>query len=97
MGITGSGLSRKNDYFHIRYYHEYSRMVVVSLLISVLCLYIGKVKCRNKNARQCIIGEEMMPPRSWGSLSHRLRDPQGHCLLKGILYLISPLLGSKHV
>ena len=41
----------------------------------------------NKNARQCIIGEEIMPARPWGSRGRRPRDPQG---LEGIIF--SPIM-----
>ena len=31
----------------------------------------------NKKARQCTIGQVIVPARPWGSRSRRLRDPQG--------------------
>ena len=102
MGITGYGWSHKNDYFHIlgiiMNNHEWSfEFVNLCIIYNNYHIYIGKAKCWNKNTRQCIIGEEMIPAMSWGFRSHRLRDPQGHCILKGILYFISPLPGSKRL
>ena len=62
-------------------------------------------KYYNKNARQCIIGEEIMPARPWGvprPQAKGLPGSGGHYFfsknaLEGILYFISPHLGSKRV
>ena len=59
----------------------------------------------NKNARQCITGVEIMPARPWGVPQPQAKGPPGsggpyffsiHAL-EGILYFISPHLGSKRV
>ena len=58
----------------------------------------------NKNARQCITGEKIMPARPWGVPRPQAKGPPGsgghyffsNNALEGILYFISPhLLGSR--
>ena len=59
----------------------------------------------NKNACLCIIGEEIMPARPWGVPRPQAKGPPGsgghyffsNNALEGILYFISPHVGSKRV
>ena len=59
----------------------------------------------NKNARQCIIGEEILCPPGPQVPRPQAKGPPGsgghyffsNNALEGTLYFISPHLGSKHV